>query len=218
MAAVSPIASGELRGALLGALAALDAGDPETLGDSLRAVAAHADSGLLHGIARLSIELERAMTELRRLDSLPGIVGQDMPELRDRLAHLVTVTGDAAHRTLDLLDEAERCCQRIERGSREALPGEPDLALVELRRLMSEIRCGQAGHDLTGQVVTRVTGLIVSVEEQLHELLRRAGVTPLRRKAPEVDTRPGGPAVAGLDGEVIASQDEVDSLLQGLGG
>ncbi len=187
------------------ALDALERGDESALRAEIEALAAARTRPLVQGLGRLARELSQALGELPQV---PGSDGREV-ELDDacaRLDHVVAMTEQATHRTLDLADE----CRTLVEGLREAgvAPGQ-EQALDHLRRNLTEIGLTQSYQDITGQIIRRVAGIVRRVHEGFGEL----GLPP-RAEPPAASL--AGPAVAGIDRHAV-SQNDADALLSDLG-
>lgn len=80
---------------------------------------------------------------------------------------------------------------------------------------LNDVLMAQSFQDLTGQVAQRVSGALVTLEENLVELLKIYG-TDLNFHHEEDNLTPAGPSV-GANENVASNQDDVDDLLESLG-
>lgn len=220
-------------------------GDEVALLQSLDALLRLRERGLFLEIGRLSRDLQAALERFRVDSRLVDLAEKDVPDARQRLAHVLKLTDEAAHQTLDLV---ERSCPLAERTSRTAAVIEPRWqafrarriavadfrAMLEqmdgfladaradaesVRRNLSEVLLAQGYQDITGQILRGVMQLVGEVEAALGELveLSRADAG---EGAPERAQREAtsGPVVPGVHhGEVVSGQQDVDALLSGLG-
>jgi len=194
------------------------------------------DSTVHHRIGALTRELHDAMRALGYDRSL-GAAADALPDVRDRLAYVATLTGRAAERVLCAVEEAQAEQTRIADDVASLLAhypapsdaASPDIdadlrlrsrALLEriaertraTRAQLHAIMMAQDFHDLSGQVIKRVADVARKVEASLVELL--------------VETRPesraleheglAGPAMR-ASSDSVATQGEVDDLLASLG-
>lgn len=200
------------------------------------------EQGLFVSVAKLTRGLHDAMRELRFDDQLSTLAGREIPDACSRLDYVVKVTEEAAHKTLDLVEQCQKltqdialsthdltaACQRAQSYSASpyTLSGlvvsvdETRAHIVDsaaqLRSRLSTLAQTQEYQDLAGQVIKRVTQLVRSVERALIDLLRASGGA--------VSTRPAETPANGLHGPVVdgvtpaaVSQDDADSLLAELG-
>lgn len=156
---------------------------------------------LVQGLARLARELENALGD-------GGIASTgSLPEACARLEHVVHVSEEASHRTLDLIQE----CGVLLGTLPDAAADEQAATVAAIRSRMSEMTAAQGYQDLTGQIIRRVVDLVRAVHAGLGEATD-AGTTPLHLN----NTRGFGPSVAGVD-PTPATQDDANELLSSLG-
>ncbi|MDI9237427.1 protein phosphatase CheZ [Lysobacter sp. LF1] len=156
---------------------------------------------LVQGLARLARELENALGD-------GGIASTgSLPEACARLEHVVHVSEEASHRTLDLIQE----CGVLLGTLPDAAADEQAATVAAIRSRMSEMTAAQGYQDLTGQIIRRVVDLVRAVHAGLGEATD-ASATPLQLN----NTRGFGPSVAGVD-PTPATQDDANELLSSLG-
>jgi len=225
-------------------LAAYDRGDEATfhavLDDML-----HARKPALFGELReltcnLQVALERFSVESRLAD----LAEKDIPDARLRLAHVLKMTDEAAHRTLDLVEQsgppAERTLKAAERllkswqqfrartielhAFHEMLKGmDAFLPTAQadceaIRRNLAEVLLTQGYQDLTGQIIRGVMQLVEELETALGSLARLSGADSGDAQPARRTGNGHGPVVPGVTtGAVAAGQQDVDALLSGLG-
>ena len=173
---------------------------------------------------------------------LHSIVGE-MPNARERLAHVGKMTEEAANKVLNLVDKAKPECDDLAKRGHELsqsiakMAAAQDLSMDRARALMgqcgkfaertatfasgqadvlSDIMMSQDFQDLSGQVIKKVIDIISRTELQLVQLL--VDSAPHIEKGPE-DAFTGethqlqGPQAA----SAALAQDDVDNLLASLG-
>ena len=193
---------------------------------------------MFHQLGSITRQLHEALKELGYTDKLKGTVDQ-LPDAQSRLSYIARLTGEAAEKVLNHVDEgkaeqariAERGRQLIDTISR--VPGlaraMPELLewskdIVDLSdksdARLTEIMMAQDFHDLTGQVIGRVVQLAGTIEEQLLGLLLQSapGGQPGQDHAIVDQPALAGPVV-NAEGrtDVVSSQAQVDDLLASLG-
>ena len=185
------------------ALAALEAGDEAHCKQHLQAVS-HAHNGaLLQALSRLARELGQALGELPTVPSQAG----ELDDACARLDHVVDMTEQATHRTLDLADQ----CRELVCGMQASgLVDSQNDVLEVIRHNLTEIALTQSYQDITGQIIRRVATIVRAVHEGLAslDLLPAAPAQPADALA--------GPALKGLDTHAV-SQHDADDLLSDLG-
>ncbi|GAA5316930.1 MAG: protein phosphatase CheZ [Candidatus Pelagadaptatus aseana] len=185
----------------------------------------------------------------------PDITSSEIKDASDRLNYVIETTQNAADKTMDkveasapialsLGEEAGKLKKEWARlKSREMTAeefrevykridtffGEMEAGSNELNQNLQDIILEQGFQDLTGQVLTKVIGLIRDVESSLVDLVRIAGqveeitglVEPADTEA-EADTEKvveaEGPQIHAEErDDCVSGQDEVDDLLSSLG-
>lgn len=182
------------------ALDALGRGDESDYRAHLDALSGWRDQALLHSLGRLAREVADALGPPNAVSGLG-----ELPDACSRLEHVVTISEQAAHQTLDLVDRSRTLAATLQRGPLS--PTQAD-ALAELRRNLSEVALAQTHQDLGGQIIRRVVGVV----RGLHEALSNAGFAGGATAGPAL----AGPVVAALDRHGV-SQDDADALISGLG-
>lgn len=194
---------------------------------------------MFHRVGLITRQLHNALQELGFADKLKNAAGE-LPDAQSRLSYIARLTGEAAEKVLNSVDEAKARQDKIVQTARllESLfPAKPALAaqLQVIRECgehtdqhLTDIMMAQDFHDLTGQVISRVVKLAASIEEQLLQLLvdvappsalvKPVVVTEAVFPASDSGPRLEGPVVVaeGRD-DVATSQQDVDDLLASLG-
>jgi chemotaxis protein CheZ len=189
-------------------------------------------------VRRVAGDLQAALEHLRIDSNLIDLAQRQVPDARHRLAHVIRLTDDAAHRTIDLV---EQCCPLADRTAQEAgerlaqratgrstrLAPQVSAFLVRagssmqsVRTNLAEVLLAQGYQDLTGQIIRGVMTLVDELERALGELLSIAGAqAEPAQPADAVDSRSAhGPMVPGVDhGLALSGQQDVDALLSDLG-
>jgi chemotaxis protein CheZ len=211
------------------------------------------DSGAADGKAELykrlgeiTRELHEALKELGYMPALKDAVGE-LPDARSRLEYIARLTGEAAEKVLNRVEEAKAEQQKVIEDSRALVdtigrvPGlkwaMPELlewsqriqaAAERTDQHLTEIMMAQDFHDLTGQVIKKVVALAGTLEQQLVQLLVETAPHMVAGNAESPSTGPQAPQGAGgrLEGpvvnpegrtDVVKNQAEVDDLLASLG-
>lgn len=200
---------------LTAAVAADDAPEFERVLDDL----VHARrKELFSELRRLTSQVRSALESFQLDARFATLTQTEIPNARQRLQHVMKLTDDAAHQTLDLI---ERSLPLV-----NVLAGPPDLqtpdmvaAANTLRGNLSNMLLAQGYQDLTGQIVRGVITLVSEVETALGDLGRLAGEVPAPAASFGTTNVNGhGPVVPGVDhGAAVNDQHDVDALLLGLG-
>ena len=189
------------------------------------------DLDMRTGIARLSQSLANALTRFQLESRISSLAVREIPDARLRLDHVLKVTEDAVHKTLDLIEQAAPLAEATARDAKvlsETLDershsdirrflGEVQTNAERVRLNLSEVMLAQGFQDLTGQILNGVRTLIGEVEVVLDELARMSGI-PASVASRQADAGgPSGPAVPGLTAGAVTDQQDVDKLIAGLG-
>ncbi|GAB3487909.1 protein phosphatase CheZ [Curvibacter fontanus] len=198
-----------------------------------------------HKIGQLTRQLHDALQELGLADKLQGTAGE-LPDARSRLSYIARLTGEAAEKVLNRVDQAKTQHDHVAAQTRHMialLVADPVAAVAkghimnfltdlekangEVDQHLTEIMMAQDFHDLTGQVIARVVNLATVIEDQLVELLIQTAPPAVQaRVSPAAAITPvsvdevvlSGPVVdAAQSGDVVTSQSQVDDLLASLG-
>ena len=193
-------------------------------------------------IGHLTRKLHDTMHELGYDKNLERAVDSTMPDARDRLSYIATLTEKAAERVLNATDVAKPLQDHLETAA-ASLSGQWDrlfkneLALEDFKQLVGETRSylgtaqtsakatndqlleimmAQDFQDLTGQVIKKVIEMAKEMENQL--LLLLVATTSPEKKAEMDSSLLNGPVI-NAEGrtDIVTSQEQVDDLLESLG-
>jgi len=227
--------------ALVAALARDDeAGFLAVLDDILKA----RKPALIGELRDLTCNLQSALERFRLDARLADFAEKEIPDARQRLAHVLKLTDEAAHRTLDLIERTGPPAERTAK-SAEALAApwkrfrERRIALREfhemrkhmdaflpaaradaelIRSNLNAMLLTQAYQDLTGQIIGSVIELVGEIEVALAALGHLSGGEPgTSERVPRSSRgeRQAGPGAT--HGGIATDQRDVDALLSGLG-
>lgn len=201
------------------------------------------DVGLLPELKRLTATAQSALARFSSEARLDTLAGHEVPDARKRLTHVVKLTDEAAHRTMDLVDGCVPLVGEAARGAALLLEtwdsyGDRDQAIASLwperaatyikrtradsetlRANLSELLMAQGYQDITGQIIRSVIALVDELEAVLGKLVQIAEgreVTSLVRTLPAEPSweRGLGPQVAGIaSSDAVSGQDDIDALL-----
>ena len=193
-------------------------------------------------IGMLTRQLHDALNGLGLTDKVKDLAGE-IPDARSRLSYIARLTGEAAEKVLNRVDQAKAQHEHLARETRRIgalivkdpvgavakghvmnFLSEVEQSTQQIDQHLTEIMMAQDFHDLTGQVIAKVVNLAANIEEQLIQLLIQTAppAAPLKvvAPAPKAAYQPAlsGPAVnpAG-NPDVVSGQSEVDDLLASLG-
>ena len=213
---------------------AMESGNALAFRHAFDELCAEMDSGLLPELKRITAKAQSALARFSAEARLDALAGLEVPDARKRLTHVVKLTDEAAHRTLDLVelcgplvDEAARgAAQLLESRNLPQWPSRAEEFLDRtrkdadaLRAHLSELLMAQGYQDITGQIIRSVISLVDELEQVLGKLVKIAEgneVTSIVRSLPAQASweRGLGPQVAGLESaDAVSGQDDIDALL-----
>jgi chemotaxis protein CheZ len=193
----------------------------------------------------LNASLQRTLDEFRSSFHRASVAGKEMPDARLRLDHVLKLTEDAAHRTLDLVERSGPLADRVSveaaaliepiqiaRAAYRGTTVEDLLVRVEIflagaertgqavRANLDEVLMAQSYQDLSGQIIRTVIKLVVELERTLGHFSKLAGDRPAD-ESPAVqqvsDGHGHGPAIPGVGTGAVGEQQDVDALLAMMG-
>jgi chemotaxis protein CheZ len=192
-------------------------------------------------IGHATRKLHDTLRQLRYDKSLEDAVSA-MPDARDRLNYIATLTEKAAVKVLTATEKAKPIQEKIgsDAGSlskqwqkvfdnqmgvdefrqlagqtRDFLNGLPSQTQATNAHLL-EIMMAQDFQDLTGQVIKKVIALAQDLEQQLLQVL--VASTPQEKRKNLSDDLLNGPVISAEGrSDVVTSQEQVDELLATLG-
>ena len=192
-------------------------------------------------VGLLTRNLHDALRELGYDQGIEQAVGA-LPDARARLDYVASLTGRAAERVLAATERAKAGQEAMRAELHElrarweqALGGDSDAAglsalghatkacmgeldgrAAAVNDELTDIILAQDFHDLTGQVIQRITRIAQTLEEQLVKLLLDASPSGERRAGDQEAL--AGPVIAAAGRQdVVTSQAQVDDLLESMG-
>ncbi len=158
---------------------------------------------LYNSIGRLTRDLHNALSGVGDGSDVSQLTAFDIPDAKERLNYVVTMTEQAANKTLGAIEEIlPRCDQLHDRSARLAsiwnryaageMPEEEFHSMSdvirtflnksesdsdEMRVKLKEVLIAQEYQDITSQVIGRVIKLVEEVESSLMKVLRLSGMS-----------------------------------------
>jgi chemotaxis protein CheZ len=232
-------------GLVLSMSEALEAGDEEAFSSGLDQIVQQREKNLFVELRRLTVGLQGALERFTLDSRLVDLAEKEMPDARHRLDHVLKLTDEAAHKTMDLVEQSVPIADRTAKSAAELLVfwkrfRAREIAIEDfktmlakmdgflaaakgdtemLRNNLSEVLMTQGYQDISGQIIRGVMKLVAELETTLGELVHLAADgEPKNSSEPVRRGRGFGPAVPGIDhGPAVSGQQDVDSLLSGLG-
>lgn len=202
-------------GATIAALAgALAAGNEPLFLEELDRLIERRERNLFGELRKLTTDLQSALMRFSIDSRLVDLAEKEVPDARLRLDHVLKLTDEAAHRTMDLVEQSGPLAERTARQAEDII--EPwrrfrsrSIAVDEFRDMiqrmdvflesartdmgkvrgnLAEVLLAQGYQDLSGQIIRGVMKLVGELETALVELVRLSKSGPGAERAKS--TRP----------------------------
>ena len=196
-------------------------------------------------LRKLTGDLQSALQRFRVDSRLADLAEKDVPDARLRLDHVLHLTDEAAHRTLDLVEKSGPLAERTAQAAKDLqepwqLFRDRKITIEEFHRMvrkmdafldgacgdmdkvrenLSEVLLAQGYQDLSGQIIRGVMKLVTELEITLVDLVRLSQTGARTTRHVSEETRRGfGPPIPGIKtSPAVSGQQDVDALLSGLG-
>lgn len=226
-------------------VAAIQAGENQNAERLISDLSKLKENDLFMEVGRLTRELHEAINSFLVDAQISDMTSFDIPDAKERLSYVITMTQQAADRTLTAVENSLPLVKGIEENSsylqgewgklRARLLNKDDFKelsdslasfldqtkrdSISLQENLSEVLMAQDFQDLTGQIIRKVINLVHDVEKKLVMLVRITGGKLDNQEKDHSDPKIlEGPSVPGINqGNQMTSQDEVDDLLSSLG-
>ena len=178
-------------------VSALEAGDNQSANEIILGISNPENKELFAEIGKLTRQLHDSLTHFQLDPKIANLATDDIPDAKERLSYVMTMTEQAANKTMDALDASLPLASKINNEITEIKPEwdklmQRQLEIGEFKSLcysmndflqttvqdssaiqqnMTEIMMAQDFQDLTGQVIKRVIELVKEVEDSLIHLL-----------------------------------------------
>ncbi|GAB4259050.1 MAG: protein phosphatase CheZ [Methylomicrobium sp.] len=225
-------------------LQAMEQGDEQLADRILDDIAGIRETQLFIEVGKLTRQLHDAMVHFSVDPKISELAAQEIPDAKERLRYVITMTEQAADQTLTVVEEivpvarklneqAQKLSANWERFLIRKMPfeefkgmsqeineyfNESVKSLEIMQNGLNEILLAQGFQDITGQIIRRVIALVEDLETGMVDLIRFSGARAAG--SPEEEVELPGPVVPGVDDKksaVATSQDDVDDLLSSLG-
>ena len=200
-----------------------------------------ADVDVYSQVGHLTRQLHDTLRELGYDRSIEKAVGK-MPDARDRLNYISTLTEQAAVKTLNATEVAKPLQEELEANAKQLSARwqkmmDGHLGVDEFKQLVGQTRehlqdvplktkatsaqlmeivMAQDFQDLTGQVIKKLADTVQQLENQLLQMLIASAS---EEKKKEIDSALLNGPVVNADGrtDIVTNQAQVDDLLESLG-
>lgn len=227
-----------------GLLAAMEAGELEKSNELIDKLVEVRENEMYQEIGKLTRELHDSINTFGADDRLSNLAEEEIPDARQRLAHVITMTDEAANSTLTAVEESMPLCDKLLSETKNIESewkrfSNREITLDEFKTLSAELKSyfeanvlsatkinehlnnvlmAQGFQDLTSQIIKRVISLVEEVESSMVNIIQLAGGKTNDSGKKDDDKGLAGPVVPGLETSgTVSGQDEVDDLLSSLG-
>jgi len=179
----------------------VEAGDGDEVNKILDDLGNSREEYLYQELGKLTRELHSTLDNFQSDTRIAQLVGEDIPDARDRLEHVINLTDKSAHRTIDIVEQSIPQCDSIAEevnklGQSWKQCKKRKMKLADLKKFyntftesheviiqdvghiksgLNEILMAQDFQDLTGQIISRVITMVADVEESLVNLIKVTG-------------------------------------------
>jgi chemotaxis protein CheZ len=170
-------------------------------------------------LRRLTARVRQALESFQLNARFSELAEKEVPDARQRLVHVMKLTDEAAHQTMDLIERATPLVSTLVAAAADPTAPAVVAASTKLRSHLSDVHLAHGYQDLTGQIVRGVIKLVDEVEATLASLMRIAGeASEGQTIAAPIAVNGYGPVVPGVNhGAALGNQQDVDALLSDLG-
>lgn len=203
---------------------ALESGQVDDAGVVLDDLTKMRETGLFQELGKLTRELHNTLTDFHLDSRLSELTESEIPDAKERLNHVITMTEQAANKTLTVVESTFPRTEQLEKRAADLKSKwdrfrSRDMKVEEFRGLsqeideflswtsdnathihqgMTEVMMAQDFQDLTGQIIRRVINLVQEVEDGLVDLVRITG-----RSIKKEDTPTDGPRDIAAEGPQV---------------
>lgn len=207
----------------------IEQGDESAVIDMIEELSAMRESNLFLELGKLTRDLHDTIAGFQLDSKIFSLTEKDIPDAKERLNHVISMTEEAADKTLTLVEASLPISDELKKKSTELQEKwnrfkSRDMNVKEFRELshdidgffivlnektpelhtnLSDILMAQGFQDLTGQIIRRVITLVQEVEESLVDLVRITGEKMGQKQVKEEKSGPDisaqGPVVPGVD-------------------
>ena len=205
---------------------------PETSDDMLEVqideINSLRDNQLFQELGKMTREIHDSIMKFRMDSRISDLAETDIPDAKDRLEYVITMTEKAANTAMGVIEEGSPVAEKLGAEASvlkaqwqrfrkrelsadelrsmgndvEAFFDETELMMSKLLSGFTEILMAQDFQDLTGQIIRQVINLVNEIETNLVELVKIQGESQAKEepeKKQSVETKLDGPQVPGKE-------------------
>ncbi len=213
----------------------IEKGDTEEATKTLEELTTFRESPLFQELGKLTRDLHDTLMGFQVDSKMASMAQNDIPDAKERLNHVITMTEEAADKTLtavesslSLADELKEKASTLQENwgrfrkrdmdvdEFRSMSGELDeffqwlkINGPEISAKLSDIMMAQGFQDLTGQIIRRVIILVQDVEEGLVGLIRVSGQNMMTQSQGTQKKEKDGPDIEAV-GPAVPGVDKGD--------
>jgi len=214
--------------ALISSLESAETSD-EQLESQIDEINALRDNHLFQELGKMTREIHDSIMKFRMDSRITDLAETDIPDAKDRLEYVITMTEKAANTAMAVIEEGSPVAEKLGAEASvlkaqwqkfrkrelsadelramgndvEAFFDESDLMMSKLLSGFTEILMAQDFQDLTGQIIRQVINLVNEIETNLVALVKIQGENQMAESEPQQkkteETKLEGPQVPGKE-------------------
>jgi chemotaxis protein CheZ len=179
----------------------IESGEEAKVKATMDELSRYREADLFKEMGKLTRELHDSLNSFKLDSRIAELTEEDIPDAKERLNYVISMTEQAANKTLNAVEESIPLSEEMQKTSDELfdkwkkfrgrelsadefreLSGELDKffpmiseSSQSLQKKLTEVLMAQDFQDLTGQIIRRVINLVHDVEEGLVDLIRMSG-------------------------------------------
>jgi len=209
----------------------------EQLESQIDEIHALKDNHLFQELGKMTREIHDSIMKFRMDARITDLAETDIPDAKDRLEYVITMTEKAANTAMAVIEEGSPVAEKLgaEAGvlkaqwqkfrkrelsadelramgrDVEAFFDESDLMMSKLLSGFTEILMAQDFQDLTGQIIRQVINLVNEIETNLVELVKIQGENQMAESEP----KPAASEETKLEGPQVPGKETSDDVMKG---
>lgn len=186
------------------------------------------DNHLFQELGKMTRDIHDSIMKFRMDSRISDLAETDIPDAKDRLEYVITMTEKAANTAMGVIEEGSPVAEKLGAEASvlkaqwqrfrkrelsadelrsmgndvEAFFDETELMMSKLLSGFTEILMAQDFQDLTGQIIRQVINLVNEIETNLVELVKIQGESQVKEepeKKQSTETKLDGPQVPGKE-------------------
>jgi len=222
--------------ALISSLESADTSE-EQLETQIDEIHALKDNHLFQELGKMTREIHDSIMKFRMDARITDLAETDIPDAKDRLEYVITMTEKAANTAMAVIEEGSPVAEKLGAEASvlkaqwqkfrkrelsadelramgrdvEAFFDESDLMMSKLLSGFTEILMAQDFQDLTGQIIRQVINLVNEIETNLVELVKIQG----ENQKAESEQKQKAPEETKLEGPQVPGKETSDDVMKG---